>query len=243
MNPNSSLGLIGYGAFGRLIYPYLSSDFEVRVYDPALDDHEGVHCFRLDEVANCDIVVIAAPVQKMGEVAVAIAPFLRPGTLVLDVGSVKILPARILAEVLPSHVDLICTHPLFGPQSAKYGLEGLKIVLCPIRGRRLSAVTRWLQNKSLTVITTTPDQHDREMALSQGITHLIAKVIAQLCPSPSDLTTPSFDLLVDATEMVRHDAPEVFRAIESNNPHAKDVRRRFFELAEGLKKHLENLER
>ncbi len=234
-----TLGLIGYGAFGKLIYPHLCYDFDVLVHDPALDDRHILPKVELEEAARCDIVVIAAPVQAIGEVAVKIASIVRPGALVLDVGSVKIRPAQILSDVLPAYVDLICTHPLFGPQSAKGGLEGLKIVLCPIRGRRLPLVKRWLKSKSLKVISTTPDRHDREMALSQGITHLIAKVIANLCPSPSDLTTPSFDLMIDATEMVRYDAPEVFRAIERDNPHAVDVRRRFFDLAEALKYELE----
>jgi prephenate dehydrogenase len=34
--------------------------------------------------------------------------------------------------------------------------------------------------------------------------------------------------------MVRHDAPEVFEAIESANPYSSSVRRRFFELASAL---------
>lgn len=234
-----TIGLIGYGAFGRLIYPYLAADFAVRVYDPALDAGHARFSRGLAEVAACDVVIIASPVQAMNEVAAAIAPWLRPGTLVLDVGSVKVIPARILTEALPSYVDLICTHPLFGPQSAREGLHGLKIVLCPIRGRRLRAVRRWLQKLSLTVMVTSPDDHDREMALSQGITHLIAKVIADIAPTKSELTTPSFDLLLQATEMVRYDAPAVFKAIERTNPYSSVVRKRFFELAEQLKRQLE----
>jgi len=101
-------------------------------------------------------------------------------------------------------------------------------------------VARWLQSKALTVIETTADEHDRQMAITQGITHLIAKVLDELSPLPSVLTTPSFDLLVQAFEMVRYDAPSVFEAIERDNPHAEHVRRRFFRLADDLRRKLED---
>jgi prephenate dehydrogenase len=235
------LGLIGYGAFGRLIYPYLARDFEVRIFDPNLNAtiSSTSPSVTLDEAAKSDVVVIAAPVQAIKAIAREIAPTLQSGTLVLDVGSVKVLPAEVLKTELPSVVDIICTHPLFGPQSAAAGLGGLKIVLCPIRGRRLGATRAWLEALSLEVIVTTPELHDQDMAITQGITHLIAKVLAQMGPLPKELTTPSFELLVRAAEMVRYDTANVFRAIEHDNPYAIIVRKRFFALADSLSSELE----
>ena len=65
----------------------------------------------------------------------------------------------------------------------------------------------------------------------QGLTHLIAKVLVRMEPLPRRMTTRSFDLLLEAASMVRHDAPEVFEAIERANPYASSVRRRFLEIA------------
>jgi prephenate dehydrogenase len=236
------LGLIGFGAFGRLIYPYLAKDFEVKVFDPELPVKGSCapEYVTLGEAANSEVVIIAAPVQAVRDVARQIAPVLRRGTLVLDVGSVKVLPAEILRAELPVDIDVICTHPLFGPQSAANGLNGLKIVLCPIRGHRLEATKAWLEALSLEVIVTTPETHDQQMAITQGITHLIAKVLAEMGPLPTEMTTPSFELLVRATEMVRYDAASVFRAIERDNPYAKGIRERFFALADSLRVELEN---
>ncbi|MFX7883200.1 hypothetical protein ABTK06_19535, partial [Acinetobacter baumannii] len=53
-------------------------------------------------------------------------------------------------------------------------------------------------------------------------------------PLPTRMTTRSFDLLMQAVNMVRHDAPEVFQAIERSNPYTGEVRRRFFDLASAL---------
>jgi prephenate dehydrogenase len=87
---------------------------------------------------------------------------------------------------------------------------------------------------------TTPDAHDREAAMVQGLTHLIAKVLVQMEPLPARMTTRSFDLLMQGVGMMRHDAPEVFQAIEQVNPYAREVRRRFFDLAANLDAELAN---
>lgn len=160
-----------------------------------------------------------------------IRPHLRPGAMVIDVGSVKVLPVRLMTELLPPTVAIAGTHPLFGPQSARAGLSGRKIAICPVRGdvRRLAAFLRRVLG--LDVILTTPEDHDREAALVQGLTHLIARVLVRMEPWPARLTTASFDHLRAATEMVRYDAASVYEAIERDNPFAAAVRERFFHLA------------
>jgi prephenate dehydrogenase len=180
-------------------------------------------------------VVLALPVGRMEEIVAAMAPHLRPGSLALDVGSVKLVPAGIMRRGLPEYVDIAATHPLFGPESARDGIAGLKIALCPIRGRRCFRLAAFLRKQlGLKVIMTTPEHHDRDAATVQGLTHLIARVLVQMGPLPTRMTTRSFDLLTAAVDMVRHDAPEVFEAIERANPYASDVRRRFFTLASAL---------
>lgn len=225
-----SLGLIGFGAFGRLAASHLAPHFTLHVHDPAFDGTAG-----LAETARCKVVVIAVPVARMAGVLRSIAPHLRRGALVLDVGSVKVEPARLMRQLLPRHVGIVATHPLFGPQSALRGIRDLKIALCPIRGVGHGRVAAFLEHTlGLKVIWTTPEAHDRDAAVAQGLTHLIAKVLVKMEPLPDLITTRSFDLLREAVEMVRDDAPEVFDAIERLNPYAPEVRRRFFDLASAL---------
>ena len=76
------------------------------------------------------------------------------------------------------------------------------------------------------------EDHDREAATVQGLTHLIARVLMAMEPLPTRMTTASFDRLMQAVDMVRHDSPAVFRAIERDNPFAAEVRERFFALAD-----------
>lgn len=201
---------------------------------------EGVTITGLSAAASAPIVVLATPVGALGSVIDAIGPHLRPGALVLDVGSVKMIPAEMMSRLLPRHVDIVATHPLFGPESARDGVRHLKIALCPIRGNSAFRVGAFLRKAlGLKVIVTTPEAHDREAAMAQGLTHLIAKVLVRMEPLPTRMTTRSFDLLVRAVEMVRFDAPEVFQAIERANPYSSQVRRRFCDLAAELDAEIE----
>jgi prephenate dehydrogenase len=233
-------GIIGFGAFGRLMARHLRRHFRLCAYDPALPPGpgagaDGMRLTSLAGAAGCPVVILATPVSRMAETVRAIGPHLCPGVLVLDVGSVKVVPATIMLRGLPEHAGIVATHPLFGPQSARDGIKGLKIAVCPVRGADAPRVAAFLQRAlGLQVIVTTPEAHDREAAMVQGLTHLIAKVLVQMEPLPTRMTTRSFDLLMQGVAMVRDDAPEVFQAIEGLNPYSQEVRRRFFDLAAAL---------
>lgn len=234
-----AVGIIGFGAFGKLMASHLAPHMALLIHDPVCEpqDEPGApgRFVPVETAAASDIVILAAPVGKLKQVVEAIAPWLRPGALVIDVGSVKSIPAQIMQDGLPRHVEIIGTHPLFGPQSAQHGIAGLKIAICPIRGqgwRRVAAFCR--KRLGLKVIVTTAEAHDREAAMVQGLTHLIAKVLVQMEPLPQAMTTRSFELLMEGVEMVRHDSPEVFEAIERMNPFVPTVRRTFFDLAAEL---------
>ena len=238
----STVGIVGCGAFGALIVRHLQSRFPLFVFDPHPPDRaEWVDADRVTfcdsaEVAACDVVILAVPVDRLAAAIRSMRPHLKPGTIVIDVGSVKIEPVRIMLAELPPFVEIIGSHPLFGPQSAKDGLAGHRIAWCPIRGRSAGRVAAFLRRVlRLQVIVATPDAHDREVAVVQGLTHLIAKVLVRMEPMPTRMVTTSFDLILRAIDMVRHDAPSVYQAIERANPHAAAVREQFFSLADEVR--------
>ncbi len=152
LDPPVSIGLIGFGAFGRLVAAHLGPHADLRVHDPFVPAdaiaEAGAVPATLAEAAACPVVILATPVATLAAVVERIAPHLRPGALVLDVGSVKVRPAEIMRAALPAHVDIVATHPLFGPQSARDGLRGLKIALCPVRGDRTRRVGAFLRRPS-----------------------------------------------------------------------------------------------
>jgi prephenate dehydrogenase len=238
------LGLFGFGSFGRLAAKHLAPFFHIVVHDPSPGAQRqarrwNVQIASLEEAAACPIVVLAAPVGGLEDLARRIAPHVRPRALVIDVASVKLKPAQWLSDAIPAHADIIGTHPLFGPQSAKRGIADLEVVVCPVRTRRHERVVRFLKTLGLRASVATPDQHDRALAVVQGLTHMIAKVLSGLEPLPREHTTKSYDLMLEGIGLVSGDSDALFMAIERDNPYGAEVRARFFAEIDALRKRLE----
>lgn len=238
----TTVGLFGFGGFGQLIAEQLSPHVELKIHDPYTSVLGGVS---LAEAAQCDVIILAVPVSEIRVICEDIADFVKPGAVVVDVGSVKLAPIADMVECLPDHVQIVGTHPLFGPQSAAQGVAGHKLSLCPVRGDAWRSIRVFLKRRlGLDVITCQAEDHDREAAMVQGLTHLIAKVMTDMGPLPTRMTTTSFELISRAVDMVKDDPPTVLNAIESANPFAAEVRDSFFRRAEVLRAQFEgNLSR
>ncbi|WP_309091973.1 prephenate dehydrogenase/arogenate dehydrogenase family protein [Phenylobacterium sp.] len=235
-----SLGLIGFGQFGKLAAGVLKAHFDVLVADPAPNAAEqaeamGVGFGDMAEAASREVVVVAVPVPAMRQVFAEMAPHLKPGTLVADVGSVKMLPAKWMTELLPPTVEIVATHPLFGPQSvARDGLPGLRFVVCPVRGDRYEKVAAFGRELGLAVTVTSPEEHDEEMAYVQALTHLIGRSLVNLGIPDERLATQSYQHLLELCGLIGADTFELFTAIQTQNPFAPQVVRAFVEEARGL---------
>ncbi len=236
-----SLGVIGVGAFGAFMVPHLTSYFDVKLYDAHKNlSHElNVPFVTLAEIATCDILILATPLKTFEEILQTISPSLKPGQLVMDVASVKVIPTQIMQNILPEYVDCVGLHPLFGPQSGKNGIAGLNVAVCPVRGARAEAVDRFLREElKLNSFLTTPEDHDEQMAYVQGLTHMISKVFVAMNLPDLTLTTRTFDYLQDMVELVRYDSDELFRTIQNENPYVEVTKTRFFEAVKALEARL-----
>lgn len=223
-----TLGLFGFGAFGQLVAAALREFFRITVHDPSEEAQaraagQGLATADLASAAASDVVVLAIPVQAFEGTLRAIAPRLTPGAFVVDVASVKEGPARLMHELLPKGVRIVGTHPMFGPRSAEPGATGLKVVVCPVRDQAWRRVAAFLRHRGLRVIVATPEEHDRQAALTQGLTHLLARALPDQVRHLT-ISTRSFDLLMTALAMVRDDAPEIFEAVTRSNRHVAGLR-------------------
>lgn len=233
-----SLGLFGFGAFGQLAAAMLRDFFSIAIHDPSgaaqdLASVQGLTVVDLASAASCEVVVMAVPVSALKWTLRSVVPHLRPGALVVDVASIKEEPARLMDELLPHHVRTVATHPMFGPKSAADPTGKLTVVVCPVRDGSWRRVAAFLRKHGLRVIATTPEEHDRQAAMTQGLTHLLANALSAFDHSVP-IRTQSFDLLMCALAMVRDDSPEIYEAVTRRNRHVAGVREGLIRgLAEG----------
>ncbi len=241
----SVIGIIGLGRFGRLMARYLSDDFAVRAYDPSVAAAEmraaGADPGALESVASAAVVILAVPISALQGVLARVVPHLAPGCLLIDVCSVKELPLRWMLRAVPESVELIGTHPMFGPDSAADSLQGRKIVLCPARvaPARLARVRDYLGSKGLQVIETTAEEHDRQIAVSLALTHVIGRALGRMGARPQEIDTEGYKRLLRILEVVEHDTWQLFEDMNRFNPHAAGVRQRFMKALAEIEKKIE----
>ena len=237
MKKIKNIGLIGYGNFGEFILPYLQKQASVLIYD--IKPNDKVWYLDIKSVAKCDLVVLAVPSSNLESVLADISGHVKNDATVVDVCSVKIKPCKLMQKYLPKTVEIIGTHPMFGPVSGANGIQGLPIVLCPVRTRRIEEIAKFLDKESgLNPIVTSPEEHDKQMAYVQGLTHFISKAILDMKVPFTTMYTKAYDLLLQVTDYLGDDSNELFLSIQNDNPYAKEVREKFVKMLSDIEKML-----
>lgn len=230
----TEIGIIGFGQFGQFMAQHLAPFFDVAVYDSAdlrpQAEKIGAEWCNFEKAAGKKIVVFAIPLRTFESVLKRAVPFLQKDALCFDVCSVKIKPIQLMLKYLPKTVEIIGTHPLFGPQSGREGIENLRIAYCPVRTRRGEKVREFLSTQlKLNVLEKSPEEHDREMAHVQALTHFVARALDELHVEESELATVSYEELMKAARLVSEDSWELFQTIQQGNPFAEKKRKIFIE--------------
>ncbi len=227
------MGIVGFGRFGRFAVPHLRNYFDVSVYDSnnrlAQAREMGISMEPMERVAKSSIVLLCVPISQMRSVLMEIVPHLAENSLVADTCSVKCYPTSLMKTILPPHVQVIGTHPLFGPDSAAKGLRGKKIVLCPVRIRNLSSVESFLKRLGLNVLVSSPENHDRMMASTQVVVQFLGRAFLELGLGRQEMATPGYETLVSILDVVQNDTWELFRDLQTFNRFAKETREKLIE--------------
>jgi prephenate dehydrogenase len=234
MKRKPTVGIIGFGRFGKLMASHLAGDFHTRVCDPQQTAAADIAALRAEPSAfaaacGCEVVIPSVPISGFRQVLLEMRPHLKPGSLVIDVCSVKEEPIRWMLEILPPGVEILGTHPMFGPDSAADSLAGRKIVLCPVRidHERFLAIKAGLGARGLVVIEATAEEHDREIAVSLALTHFIGRALAQFGAAGQRIDTEGYKRLLAILEVVEHDTWQLFEDMHRFNPSAAAVRSDF----------------
>ena len=236
-----TVGLLGLGRFGKMAYEYLRRDKEVLVYDSDSSQLQGISgASTFEEALSATLIVLCVPISAMEDTCKRMAPLLREGQIVVDTCSVKERPLEWMSTHLPDSVQILGTHPLFGPDSGKKGVAGLKIALCPARIEKESydSIRHYLQRLELVIVEVTAQEHDQQIAKSQAVFHLIAQAMKQLKWASQAISTPGPEAFERLVRTVQQDTDQLFLDIERENPYAAQWRQRFIQEVLNLDKEL-----
>ncbi len=221
------IGVYGLGRFGAFWAGCLAGRHEVVGYSrsPERKAPDTVKRVGEAEVLACDAIFLCVAISAMEEVVTKIAGKVKAGATIFDTCSVKVHPVTVMDKLLPEGVNVIGTHPMFGPDSGKNGIAGLPLVFCPVRGAPECAEA-WFgefEMMGLRVFRLAPDEHDREAAYTQGITHFIGRVLGDLDLKPSAIATMGYDKLLEIIQHTCNDPFQLFVDLQRFNPYTAQM--------------------
>ncbi|WP_437678699.1 prephenate dehydrogenase/arogenate dehydrogenase family protein [Sorangium sp. So ce131] len=229
-----NVAFLGYGRFGAALGSLLrDAGIGVRALDPGAEVQGAARAASLPELVDgADLVLVAVPVPAMRDAITSLRPHLAPGQVVADVGSVKTVPARAMAEVLGVDRPWVATHPLFGPASLARGERPLRAVVCPNPAHpdAVRRVVALFERIGCQVLEQAPEEHDRVMAFTHALAFFMAKGMMDAgVPAGAPYAPPSFQGIARTIETVRADAGHLFAALHRENPFAGEARRRLID--------------
>ena len=245
--PEKNLGVYGLGRFGRFYAELFSRYAKVKAFsrNPERQAPPGVRRVGEEQLYDQPVIILCVAISGLPEVLQRMAQKLKPGTLVMDTCSVKSVPARWMEQMLPPEVKILATHPMFGPDSARRGLEGLPMILHPVRldSKELEPWRSFFQSIGLSVQLMEPELHDRQAAFTQGLTHYLGRVLAELELEPSRIASLGYRKLLEIIEQTCNDSWELFYDLQQYNPYTREMRDRLAASLSRVKERLDQHQR
>jgi len=193
----------------------------------------------MEEMARrCAVVVVSVPMESTADVIQRLGPLLDERSLLMDLTSLKEEPVRLM--LASTRAEVVGGHPLFGPL-ATHPLE-LSIVLCPARVHRWASwpgEVFWAAR--VQVIETTPEHHDRVMAVVQGMNHLNTLLMSMLMgecgigrQELEHFATPLFRSKLSMVDRILSGNTRMYAGLMTANPHVPALLDRYSALVNEL---------
>ncbi len=129
------------------------------------------------------LIIIATPVATFRDIARRIGPKLQPGTIVMDVGSVKRAAVEAITPLIPKHADFIPAHPIAGSEHSGIGagradlFQKKRVIVSPaeaVETEALKRVTKFWSGMGARVEGIPADLHDQIYGYVSHLPQLLA---------------------------------------------------------------------
>lgn len=226
------IGIVGFGSFGQFLAKTMIKQGHTlratsRTDYSQLCHQMGIQFFRdVAEFLEADnhVILICTSILSLSKVltSMPLTPLKTP-TLFVDVLSVKEHPRDLLLRVLPEESDILCTHPMFGPDSGKDGWKDLTFVYDKVRIQDEAICSNFLQifaSEGCRMLQMSCEEHDKLAAKSQFITHTIGRTLAELDIKSTPIDTKGFQTLVQLKETTTRDSFDLYSGLFIHNRFA-----------------------
>ena len=221
----------GAGEMGRWYARFLAdAGWDVAIHDVSPDAarvaREGgwAHDSDLSALDVYDVALVSVPIDRVEDVVANVAPRMREGSLLCDITSVKVKPVEAMAHHAPAGVEVIGSHPLFGPTMPT--ARGQTVILTPLPGRSEAWLPRLLgvyARAGVKVEVLSPEEHDRLMAVVQGLTHFVYIALGGTLRAldfnvahSRRFTSPIYDIFLDLVGRILAQNQELYALIQTN---------------------------
>jgi prephenate dehydrogenase (EC 1.3.1.12) len=228
----------GTGEMGQWFTPFFKNHgYEVVVWGSSgkveVAERMGVE-FASDidaAISTSDIVIVTVPINITEKVISETAPKMKSGSLLMDFTSLKVGPTEAMKKYAPENVEILGTHPMFGPSIPS--LHGQIFILTPIEGRcnKWFPIMRSLfEDNGAHIEVITPTEHDRFVSVVQGLTHFayitIGTTFDALDFSVNEsrrFMSPVYDIMLDFVGRILGQNPYLYAYIQMENPEVLKV--------------------
>lgn len=181
------------------------------------------------EIRKSDIVMISVPINITEKTISDIAPKMSAGSLLMDITSIKTGPLGAMKKYAPQDVEILGTHPMFGPSIPD--IRGQIVILTPVEGR----CSKWLpkirslyEDNGAHIEIMEASEHDKMMSVVQGLTHFayisIGAVFSELefdVARSRRFMSPMYDIMLDLVGRILEQNPYLYAMIQMNPEVAK----------------------
>ncbi|KAI7754566.1 hypothetical protein M8C21_013460 [Ambrosia artemisiifolia] len=248
------IAIVGFGNFGQFLAKTLVRQGHTVLAHSRSDYSSQAHSLNVSWYSNPDdlceehpeVILLCTSILSTDKVLRSLPlQRLKRSTLFVDVLSVKEFAKDLFLQILPSDFDILCTHPMFGPESGKNSWEGLPFVYDKVRvgddeARRIRC-ERFLDcfaKEGCVMKEMTCAEHDMHAAESQFITHTVGRVLEKLNLESTPINTKGYERLLDLVENTSSDSFELYYGLFMYNKNAMEQLERLDLAFEALKKEL-----
>jgi prephenate dehydrogenase len=227
------IAILGGGRMGRWFARFFAEEgFSVMVSDKkeatlsrvGQDLEVETSTSNREAVQRAEWILICVPLKDFEDVVQEIGSQVQPNQVVMDIGSVKEQPVKVMHKYVRVGITL-GTHPMFGPTATSIQNQNFVVTPTDAKEREFARTfTHWLEARQGRVSVLSPRRHDELMSLVLGLSHFVGMVVGDTLVDQEEfaetlkVTGPSYRQLLALAKNTLSQDPDFYATLQMTLP-------------------------